>query len=270
MLYVIAGDGTGNKTEIEGSLQDLMNKAVEADQEFWFAVKPGDKATTKVIVDWLKHKDHEVYFDSIGTKIPGAAELRDADAVVEFMQEYAEEGVELLALFVDADSDVEEDAELMALVESAVEAGFTVRLLNQQMTKVSFAETDGEEVEEEQTGTLAEDVEDEEEPVEEAAEFTEADLKKMTVPELTAMAKGQGLDVKSIGKGKADLIAAILASQEEVEEAEGMYGEVDEEALDAALEADETPAATNGYSDPSDIVKSLLRALGKALIDASK
>jgi hypothetical protein len=269
VLYVIAGDGTGNKTEIEGSLADLMNKAVETEQEFWFAVKPGDKATTKIILDWIKAK--EVYFDSIGSKIAGAAEQRDADteSLIALMQEFEADGVELLALFVDVDDDVEEDAELMALVEAAVSAGFTTKLLNGQMTKVSFAEAGGEEVEEEQTGTLAED---EEEPVEETAQFTEADLKKMTVPELTAMAKGQGLDVKAIGKGKADLIAAILAQQEAVEEEqpEGMYGEVDEEGLDAALEADREPAPSNGYVDPATIVKSILGALGKALIAASK
>ena len=262
MLYVIAGDGTGNQKEIEGSLADLMAKAVEAEQEFWFAVKPGDKATTAYILKWIK--DHEVYFDSIGAKIAGAAEQRDADAIVEFMQEFAGEGVELLALFVDVESDVEEDAPLMSLVEEAVESGFVVRLLNGQMTKISFAEDSAEEVEEEQTGTLTGDEEDG--PVEEDQQFTEADLKKMTVPELTAMAKGQGLDVKSIGKGKGDLIAAILASQEAVEEIE----EEIEEALDAALEADEAPAASNGYSDPNEVVKSLLRLLGKALIEASK
>jgi hypothetical protein len=268
VLYVIAGDGTGNKTEIEGSLTDLMNKAVEAEQEFWFAVKQGDKDTSKNILAWIKA--NEVYFDGIGAKITGAAEQREADtdSLIEFMTEFKDEGVELLALFVDADDDVEEDAELMALVEAAVGAGFTTRLLNGQMTKVSFAEEGGEEVEEEQTGTLAED---EEEQVEEAAEFTESDLKKMTVPELTAMAKGQGLDVKAIGKGKADLIAAILAQQEAAEGDDNYMAEPElEEALDAALEADEAPAASNGYSDPSDIVKSLLAALGKALIAASK
>jgi hypothetical protein len=266
VLYVIVGDGTGNKQEIEGSLADLMAKAVEAEQEFWFAVKPGDKDTTKYIVQWIK--DNEVYFDSIGAKIVGAAEQRDADAIVEFMNEFQDEGVEMLALFVDVDDEAEEDVELMALVEAAVEAGFTVKLLNGQMTKISFAEEGAAEVEEEQTGTLAED---EDEQVEEAAEFTEADLKKMTVPELTAMAKGQGLDVKSIGKGKADLIAAILASQEAVEEDDNYMAEPElEEALDAALEADREPVSSNGSIDPSEIVKSLLRTLGKALIDASK
>jgi hypothetical protein len=270
VLYVIAGDGTGNKTEIIGSLEDLMAKAVEADQEFWFAVQPGDQATTKYIVAWLKDKD--VYFDSVGAKIVGAKEQRAADpeGLIEFMQEYAEDGVELLALFVDVDNDVEEDAPLMAQVEAAVAAGFTVRLLNAQMTKISFAEEGAEEVEEEQTGTLAGDDEDEEQ-VEEAQQFTEADLKKMTVPELTALAKGQGIDVKAVGKGKADLIAAILAQQEEPladEEADE-----DDTALDAALAADEDPddgytVSTNGSASP--LIKEILRAFGEALIAASR
>jgi hypothetical protein len=271
VLYVIAGDGTGNKTEIIGSLEDLMAKAVEAEQEFWFAVQPGDPATTKYIVAWLKNKD--VYFDSVGTKIVGAKEQRAADpeGLIEFMQEFAEDGVELLALFVDVDNDVEEDAPLMAQVEAAVTAGFTVRLLNAQMTKISFAEDDAEEVEEEQTGTLADDGEEDEEQVEEAQQFTEADLKKMTVPELTALAKGQGIDVKAVGKGKADLIAAILAQQEEPladEEADE-----DDTALDAALAADEDPddgytVSTNGSASP--LIKEILRAFGEALIAASR
>ena len=265
MLYVIAGDGTGNQTEIEGSLADLMAKAVEAEQEFWFAVQPGDKDTTKYIVKWIK--DNEVYFDSIGAKIAGAAEQRSGDpaGLIEFMQEFESEGVEFLTLFVDPNDTVDEDADLMAQVEAAMDAEFTVRLLNEQMKVIRFEEGAAEEVEEETTGTLTEEA-DEEGPVEEDQQFTEADLKKMTVPELTALAKGQGLDVKAIGKAKGELVAAILASQEAVEEIE----EEIEEALDAALEADEAPAASNGYSDPNESVKSILRLLGKALIEASK
>lgn len=276
MLYVIAGEGTGNKTEIVGSLEDLMAKAVEAEQEFWFAVQPGNKATTKTITDWLKAK--EVYFASIETKIAGSTDDIDVvdpdpDSLVAFMQEYPDDNPEMLALFVDPDGTVDEDDALLAQVEAVVNAGYTVRLLNQQMTMISFATDDGEAVEEEQTGTLADDG-DEGEQVEEAVEFTEADLKKMTVPELTAMAKGQGLDVKAIGKGKADLIAAVLAAQEEVPEGE-------EEGLDAALEADDGPMTTtgtiggsgaNGYvvAGPGFDVKKLLAAIGKAFIDASK
>ncbi len=275
MLYVIAGEGTGNKTEIVGSLEDLMAKAVEAEQEFWFAVQPGNKATTKTITDWLKAK--EVYFASIETKIAGSTDDIDVvdpdpDSLVAFMQEYPDDNPEMLALFVDPDGTVDEDDALLAQVEAVVNAGYTVRLLNQQMTMISFATDDGEAVEEEQTGTLADDG-DEGEQVEEAVEFTEADLKKMTVPELTAMAKGQGLDVKAIGKGKADLIAAVLAAQEEVPEGE-------EEGLGAALAADpddEAPApsrgakaAANGDVALDAWVKKLVGAIGKALVDASK
>jgi hypothetical protein len=265
VLYVIAGDGTGNQKEIEGTLADLMAKSAEAgEEEFWFALQPGDKATTAYIVKWFK--DHEVYFDSIGAKLSGANEQRSDDPaeLVEFMQEYEAAGVEFLALFVDPNGSVDEDAALMERVEAAMEAGFTVKLLNEQMKTIRFEDSGTEEVEEEQTGTLTED--EDEGPVEEDQQFTEADLKKMTVPELTALAKGQGLDVKAIGKAKGELVAAILAQQEAVEEAE----EELEEALEAALEADEDVVASNGYSDPTEAVKTLLRALGKALIEASK
>jgi len=275
VLYVIAGDGTGNKTEIIASLEDLMAKAVEAQAEFWFAIKPGEKNTTKYIAQWMK--DKEVYFATIGdSTIAGSTDelnpSEDAESVIEFMQEYPDDEPELLTLFVDVDDDVEEDADLMALVEAAVEAGFTVRQLNGQMTKLTFAAADAEEVEEETTGSAAGD--DEDGAPEEPTEFTEADLKKMTVPELTALAKGQGLDVKAIGKAKPALIAAILERQENPDEGQ------QELELDAALAKDDdepAPAKRNGKASAAATdegfdawIRKILGAVGKALVDASK
>lgn len=276
MLYVIAGDGTGNKTEIIASLEDLMAKAVESQAEFWFAIQPGEKNTTKYISQWMK--DKEVYFATIGdTTIAGSTdELNpgaDPDALIEFMQEYPDDEPEFLTLFVDVDDDVEDDAGLMAQVEAAVEAGFTVRQLNGQMTKLTFAPADAEEVEEETTGSAA--VDDDDSTPEEPTEFTEADLKKMTVPELTALAKGQGLDVKSIGKAKPALITAILERQENPDEGQ------QELELDAALERDEdtpAPAKRNGKASAAATadpgfdawIRKILGAVGSALVDASK
>lgn len=209
MLYAVVGEGAGNKSEIIRSLEDLQDKAATKGEDFWFILHGKEEPTTtdQAILKWLQ--DGEVYFDVVGEEYEGAQNVHGAKdqyrKLLALMTENKDDGVALLTLFVDTEAEAEEDNELATLVERAVEEEIPVFLLNGQMVRLTFDEPseDGE-------GPV--EAEAETEPgAEEPVTFTEAELKKMTRPELQAIARGQGLDPSAT---KPALVAALLAQQD--------------------------------------------------------
>ena len=206
MLYGVVGEGSGNKAEITRTLEDLRDKASATDEDFWFLIlaKEDPTATDKVVLKWLQ--DTEVWFDVVGDEsdvYEGAQTFHGAKDPMRKMHamltEHKDEPAILLALYVDAEGEAPEDEDLAMLVERVIEEEIPVHLLNGQMIRLTFGED-----EEGETEVEAEEGE--------AESFTEAELKKMTVPELTAIARGQGIAVKGLGKG--DLITALLSPED--------------------------------------------------------
>ena len=157
---------------------------------------------------------------------------------MERINERAQESEEaaLLILPVDPEGGTEEDENLMALVEAAFDAAVPIFQLNGSMAPISL-DNEPEEAPAAPTKSAtkkaaaptksvakkaaaptkkaaapAAATEEDGEQEDAAVVYTPAELAKMTVPELTAVAKGQGIDVK--GLGKKDLITAIESIME--------------------------------------------------------
>lgn len=243
MLYVIAGNGTGNATEIQASLKDIRDAAAKADQEFWVLLEGKEEPTKtdEVIYKWLR--TNEVWFEAVtstGIVVDGAQESIGVDdvyaAMMERINERAQESEEgaVLILPVDPEGGTDEDEGLMVFVEAVIDGDVPVFQLNGEMARITLdaepeaaaapsksaakkvaAPTPAKSVAKKAAAPTkkaaapaAEPPEDGEQ--EESVVYTSAELAKMTVPELTAVAKGQGIDVK--GLGKKDLISAIEAA----------------------------------------------------------
>jgi hypothetical protein len=107
MLYVIAGEGTGNATEIQAALKDLRDAAAKADQEFWILLegKESPTKTDEIIYKWLR--TNEVWFEAVtstGIVVDGAQESIGVDevftAMLERINERAEENEEASVLIL--------------------------------------------------------------------------------------------------------------------------------------------------------------------------
>ena len=78
MLYVIAGNGPGNATEVQSSLKDVRDAAAKADQEFWVLLEGKEEPTKldETIYKWLR--TNEVWFEAVtstGIVVDGAQEI---------------------------------------------------------------------------------------------------------------------------------------------------------------------------------------------------
>jgi len=246
LLYVIAGDGSGNKTEIVASLNDLREAAAMKDAEFWliFVGKDEPTKTDGVIINWAS--ENGVWFEVIHSDEDVTAEdgpyaggqkvhvVKDGYRKALGMLTKAEEDVAILALPINAEESVEEDADLFSFLERAMDAQINVLLLNNQLAELELESGDDEEAEEEDEDEESEDdeededeedeededeededeeeeAEDEEEAEEAEAEepvFTKAYLNKMSTLELQSLAKGQKIDIR--GLGKKDLVTALV------------------------------------------------------------
>jgi hypothetical protein len=211
VLYAVAGDGTGNATEIKATLADLHEKAKKDEAEFWFVLIAKDEPskTDTAIIKWCV--DNDIYFETVGEGVEGAQVEHDPGddayaALLEVMEANKDDGVVCLALFINNDEDIEEDGALYTMVEQAIEAEVEVRLLNGQMVRLQLSTEDAEPEE-----APEEAPEDEPEATQQQG-FSEADLKKMTPTELAAIAKGQGVNLQEVGRAKGALIAAILGA----------------------------------------------------------
>lgn len=265
-LYAIAGDGTGNKTEVLKSLSDLRDKAEQDDAEFWFVIqtKEAPNPTDKAIMDWMR--DKEIWFECIGEEnetYAGAQIYHDVknvnQKIIGMLNKAREDGEEatLLALFVDPDQDVEDDGTLLTLVEKVSDEGFPILLLNGQLAEVSVAAAESEE-------TVEETAADEEgQPV----VFTREELQKMQTPELAALAKGQGIDTK--GLGKRDLITALLGEVTEADEAAPSKQPAKKAAAPAktaAKKAAAKPTIEEAEEEIEEIIEEIAATNGMALV----
>jgi hypothetical protein len=244
VLYVIAGNGTGNTTEITKALSDLRDKAAKDQEDFWFLIEGKDSPTKTddAILAWATKND--VWFEvvsSTGTTYDNAQDTTQADDVFEgFMTRISQraednEGSAILALPVTEEGDTDDDELLMAFIETADGIGVETFLLNHEMIKIELSE---EEVEEappapakkaaakkaaaakapakaasKSTKKAAAAAEEPEPEPEEAPTYTREELNKMGVPELSGLARGQGIDPK--GLDKRSLITQILGMTEE-------------------------------------------------------
>jgi len=241
LLYVIAGDGSGNKTEIVASLNDLREAAAMKDAEFWliFVGKDEPTKTDGVIINWAS--ENGAWFEVIHSDEDVTAEdgpyaggqkvhvVKDGYRKALGMLTKAEEDVAILALPINAEESVEEDADLFSFLERAMDAQINVLLLNNQLAELELESGDEEEAEEEaeeededeesedededdeEDEDEEEEAEDEEEAEEAEAEepvFTKAYLNKMSTLELQSLAKGQKIDIR--GLGKKDLVTALV------------------------------------------------------------
>jgi len=187
-----------------------------------------------------------------GTTYDGAQSTVNTEDVYEaFMERINEratdkppEGSTILALPVTEEGDTDEDDTLMAFVETADDNKIPILLLNHQLRKIDLQEPAEEETEvpapakkatakkaaapakkapakaagaTKKAAASAAEPEEEPEAEEELPEdaqvtYTEDELKKMGVPELSGLARGQGLDPK--GLDKKTLIQQILGVTE--------------------------------------------------------
>lgn len=246
MMHVVLGDGEMTKRELSSTLEDLLESA--GDEPFWFLVqaKPEPTATDEALLGWLVEK--EIYFEIIGDDLKGADKIyaqaqekhevkRLAPKTLSLMQEKPEEGEEanLLALFVSNDSDAEEDRWLNEIVQSVIEAGFTVKALNDGLTEVGLDEAVEGEAEEAEEVEADGGVKD----------YTREQLEEMELDEVKAVAAERGITLPPRTR-KATYVDHLLGEAEEPPEAE----------------VTETPS-TNG-----DATASSLDEWADALVDA--
>jgi hypothetical protein len=239
MLYAIAGGGEAPANEITKVLTDLRSKATKDEVDFWFLVEGKDEPTKtdNDILKWLAK--NETYFEvytATGTTYDRAAETTQADDVFESMLERLQEAQtdeEIMVLALLPAEDAEDDEALMALIGAANAADVEVRQLNGAMETLTLGDAETEaatEAEPEPAPAPAKKAAAKKAapvkktaskraaaPAAAAAEeeipggvYTQEELTKLGIPELTGIAKGQGLDTK--GLGKRDLITAILGS----------------------------------------------------------
>jgi len=238
VLYAIAGSGEAPAAEINRVLTDLKAKATAEDVDFWFLVEAKDEPTDtdKRVTAWFKK--NEVYFETVTSTdatYDGASEAHQSEDPLGFMLERVlgirpDEDGWVLALLPPEEGD--DDEPLMALIEASNAAEVEVRQLNGAMETLTL--TEAEEAEEEPAPAPAKKAAAKkaapakkaaapakkaakkaapaaEEEVEEGeGVYTQEELTKLGIPELTGIAKGQGIDTK--GLGKRDLITAILGS----------------------------------------------------------
>jgi hypothetical protein len=242
MLYAIAGGGSGPTAEITKSLQDLRAKAEKDQVDFWLLIEGKDEPTDtdSAILKWVAK--NEVWFEVItttGTTYDGAQDtIQSVDVYATMLERITgldgEDGSVLVLLPADTEDD---DEPLLAFIEATIDAGVDCLQLNGAMAKLSLGEAeDVPEPEPEpapapvkkatkkaatatkkaatkaaaptKKAAAAPVPQDDEALPEEAPIYTEAELTKMGVPELTGIARGQGIPTQ--GLGKRDLITAII------------------------------------------------------------
>ena len=152
-MNVVLGDGELPGKELDALLADLWEKAIKADDPFWFLVQGKAEPTTtdQRMVQWLIANDiyYEMVSDGSEADIYEAYQnkytvKRLAPKVVTLMQETPDEGEEarLLALFASDDPDAEEDRWLNDAIQAVADANFTVLAMNDGMQEIRVVATE--------------------------------------------------------------------------------------------------------------------------------
>lgn len=276
-MYAVLGTGEMPAADLKASLDDLEAQAVEEQATFWMLVQATSEptATDRALMAWLTA--HECYYETVGPEANSAADIYKGTQekhtvkgvgakVVQLMQEKPEEGEEaiLLALFASDDPDDPADAELYQQLEGVLQAGFKVLALNDGLAEINLAEgeVEGAEPEPEEAAPVDEAVD--EAVDDDDAWCTRENLEKLTNDEIKVIAAKFGIEMPPRTRMPTYINAILNRDRpEQVAEAEVEPG--------TPFDQDEPIATTNGYNhDPSDVVKSLLRSLGEALIAASR
>ena len=151
-MNVVLGDGELPGKELDALLADLWEKAIKADDPFWFLIqgKAEPTATDQRMVQWLIANDiyYEMISDGSESDLYEAYQnkytvKRLAPKVVSLMQETPDEGEEarLLALFASDDPDAEEDRWLNDAIQVVADANFTVLAMNDGMQEIRVVAT---------------------------------------------------------------------------------------------------------------------------------
>lgn len=274
-MYVVFGDGEMAAADLKATLDDLENQAVQESATFWMLVRATSEptATDRALMAWLT--SHECYYETVGPEANSADKIyagsQDkhpvkgvASKIVQLMREKPEDGetAHLLALYASDDPEAVEDAELNAVVEAVLSAGFEVLAFNDGLAQISLVE--GAEVEEEAVLQQLPGLEDDDPSLDDAW-VTRENLEGLTSDEVKVIAARFGITLPPRTRA-ATYINAILDRDkgEEVPEAEvEMIGGAEDEE-------DAVRASRNGSPhDPFDMVRSVLRSLGEALIAAA-
>lgn len=285
-MFVVLGEGEMPAADLKATLDDLENQAVQDQATFWVTVRATAEptATDRALMAWVHA--HETYYETVGPEANSADDLYKgtqekhnvkgvAAKVVQLMQEKPEEGEEaiMLALFASDDPDAAEDAELYRVVEQVLEAGFKVLALNDGLAEIGLTgEGEGEEAEpepepEKAAAPVKKAAAKAAAPSDDDAWATRENLEGLGIEEIKVIAARFGITLPPRTRQQT-YISAILDRNEP----EPTPPEVEVEGEDLGTwMAEEAERPTNGQShDPLDLVRSVLRSLGEALISISR
>jgi hypothetical protein len=291
-MYVVAGQGEMPAADLKATLDEQENTAVQEDRTFWLLVQASAEptATDRALMSWITA--HETYFETYG---PDAAKPDPIYAgsqekhvvkgitakILQLLEEKPENGEDarLFALYANEDVGAPEDAELDQLVAAVLGAGYPVFAFNDGMGELTLNDDSGDDgaaEETEETEETAEEVEVE------AEEWTREALEALSGDDVRVIAAELGIVLPPRTR-TATYITAILDRDKEEETAEVEIAAPEVEDVNwSPLESTNVTGAgpgtvqmtgytTNGHStEPYDIVKAVLRALGEALLAASQ
>ena len=158
MYHVVLGAGEMPSRELAASLQDLWNRCLKADEDFWFLIqgKSEPTPTDRAMLTWM-HKN-EIWYSIVtdGTEVDPLytseaqstfKAKRLAPKIVELMKSEPVEGetTKLFGLFVSDDLKAEEDRWLCDIGAAVQEAGFEVVALNDGLVPIDMLADDEDE-----------------------------------------------------------------------------------------------------------------------------
>ena len=157
-MHVVLGDGEMTRRELTETLADLWDKDEKDKQSFWFLIqgKSEPTDTDKALVTWLTK--NTIYYEVVTDDPESMSDIyiepqethtakKLSQKVVSLLQAKPEEdeGAEILALFVDV-SDVRapEDRWLNGVIQSASDAGYPTRALNDGLVEIDLSDSAAE------------------------------------------------------------------------------------------------------------------------------
>lgn len=218
-LHAVIGEGSINTRELKHQLDDLMEKATNADQNFWFIVQ-GKATPTKADQDLIAYfAANDLYYVTLtldgvtpdglydgasdGHEYVGNFGAGLLEALKELREEEDDE-VDVLAMLVNPKEEDPADAEVTDALFALIEAGYKIYGLNDSMEQITIEEEAETEQIEPTDATPNGDVAGPDQ-----GPFTEEELQAKSPAEVKALASGMGVT----GRGKKEHIQGILTSQ---------------------------------------------------------
>ena len=233
-MHMIVGNGEMPAKELKATLDDLWQKAIGNDEEYWFTILALEEptATHKALTNWLRSS--EVYFevitddpDNLDTVYDGSQKTHKAAKTTTKainLLKAAEDGGDVLGLFVNLDVESEEDNLVLDVLQGAIDNGFKGFALNDSMTEIDLSEDEAEaEEEEEKPAPVKKAAAKKAAPAKKAAAkvegpraYTAEELEELTDPEIRAIGNSLGITTR----GRENWVNKILEQQAGVEETE--------------------------------------------------